>query len=302
MLKRILVGLAGLVVFLLMAAGVLYVCFMTPSAPPIDCPLPLDIGRVRTLANAAPGAKPTQVRVEHVMGFEVPWAMVRAGGAFEKVKMGVMSYQLVYPDKTLVIDTAMPASQATMVDYIDNASVGRVQKAMDHASAIFVTHEHFDHLGGVFAPGHENYRRAQLTTEQLSAPDRMDPVKITAEQKAALKPLDYDTMTAVAPGVVLIKAPGHTPGSQWVYIQRNDGAELLLVGDAAWQMANIELEQAPPVLMSPFIKHDRHAVACQMLELHHLEQQNPTVQVMPGHDVAREMDLVRKGLLLEQFI
>jgi glyoxylase-like metal-dependent hydrolase (beta-lactamase superfamily II) len=41
-------------------------------------------------------------------------------------------------------------------------------------------------------------------------------------------------MLAIAPGVVLKKAQGHTPGSQMVFVALASGSELLFVGDVVW--------------------------------------------------------------------
>jgi glyoxylase-like metal-dependent hydrolase (beta-lactamase superfamily II) len=44
------------------------------------------------------------------------------------------------------------------------------------------------------------------------------PVQWPEGSRESFKPLDYTGYSAVAPGVVLIKAPGHTPGSQIIYV------------------------------------------------------------------------------------
>ena len=98
----------------------------------------------------------------------------------------------------------------------------------------------------------------------------------------------------MAPGVVLVKAPGHTPGSQLVYVQLADGRELILTGDTAWHRENVELVEGPPRLTSLLLKNDRAANACQLQALHDLPAE---VHVVPGHD-ARVVDaLVSAGLL-----
>src|SRR5262249_20056032 len=162
--------------------------------------------------------------------------------------------------------------QGRAADY-DAQAYEHLRAIMKTASAIYVTHEHADHLGGVLADD-TVFPNAMLTSEQINS-DRMKPLVITPAHKAAIKELKYDTMTAVAPGVVLIKAPGHTPSSQWVFVSRADGKELLLVGDTAWHMANIENEQGPPKLMWLMLHNDREANACQLVELHKLETSEP---------------------------
>src|SRR3569623_1311543 len=67
----------------------------------------LDIAKVRELANAMPGDKPAEVRYEHIMDFQFAEAMVTAGAPWKWTPIPVYSWQLVYPDHTLIVDTAM---------------------------------------------------------------------------------------------------------------------------------------------------------------------------------------------------
>lgn len=45
---------------------------------------------------------------------------------------------------------------------------------------------------------------------------------------------DIDGIARLAPGVVPIEAPGHTPGSVWLYVHESSGEESLFVGDTVW--------------------------------------------------------------------
>jgi glyoxylase-like metal-dependent hydrolase (beta-lactamase superfamily II) len=290
---KVLIGIGGVLV----AVVVLATFFSREAAVPDDCRPRLDLARVRQLASSMPGEKPKEIRTDGFTTFKVPWRMVRGGDSLQMVQMRVYAYQLVYPDRTVILDAAMSQAQAARMggrDY-DAAAWKRLEGAMAAASAVYVTHEHGDHMGGVFAgalPPH-----ARLTPEQLSS-DRFKPLVIDEAAKKAVQPLVYEDMTALAPGLVAIKAPGHTPGSQWFFVTRADGRELLLVGDTAWQMRNIELTQGPPQLVSLMLKNDRHANACQLVELKALAAREPALAVMPGHDSAHHEQLVQRGLLV----
>ena len=54
---------------------------------------------------------------------------------------------------------------------------------------------------------------------------------MSTDSASAFRTIDYDRLYAVAPGVVLVSAPGHSPGSQLVYVRLADYREVLLVGD-----------------------------------------------------------------------
>src|SRR5262249_482606 len=49
----------------------------------------------------------------------------------------------------------------------------------------------------------------------------------------------YPQYYPVAPGVVLIRSPGHSPDSQMVFVRLQSGREILHSVDSAWIMDNI---------------------------------------------------------------
>ena len=68
--------------------------------------------------------------------------------------------------------------------------------------------------------------------------------------------LDYPHYYPVAPGVVLIRAPGHSTDSQMVFIRLQSGREILHSIDSAWIMDNIRSEGKA----APWVKEDVPAV------------------------------------------
>ena len=76
-----------------------------------------------------------------------------------------------------------------------------------------------------------------LTGEQLDSPHGPPWPSGTPKSRA----VRYQCLFVVALGVVLIKAPGHTPGSQLVYVCRADGRKYLFMGDTVSMADNIRL-------------------------------------------------------------
>ena len=267
---------------------------------------PLDLAKVRELANSLPGEKPAEVRYENVMALSFTESMIMAGEPWQKSLMPVYSYQLVYPDSTLIVDTALDRSIAQpgfMVAMFDDASYGRMSTAMEKAAQIVITHEHMDHIGGITAHPHLQalLPALRLTREQLANPKGMEPAVMPAGALKDYKPLEYQDLLALAPGVVLIKSPGHTPGSQMVYVQRADGRELLFLGDVSWRLRNIELERERPLFMTLIIGEDRGAVLGEFRTLHRLMQAEPKLKLVPGHDGPAIQALTGEGLLVQGF-
>ena len=113
-----------------------------------------------------------------------------------------------------------------------------------------------------------------------------------------MKPLDYQGLYTVAPGVVLQKAPGHSTGSQLVYVELASGARFLFVGDIAWSVDNIRQQTGRPGIAKLLMKEDRGAVASQVQASGELPA---TVHLIVAHDpVALEGDLAA-GLYRQGF-
>jgi glyoxylase-like metal-dependent hydrolase (beta-lactamase superfamily II) len=160
-----------------------------------------------------------------------------------------------------------------------------------------------DHIGGIAV--HPRLARLlpalRLTEEQIANPDGMKPVVLPADVMKDYKPLHYDGMLAIAPGVVLVKAPGHTPGSQLVYVRRADGHELLIIGDVSWRLKNLEQVRERPLFMTAIIGENREQVLGEFQALHELMEAEPGVAIVPGHDGPAVQALTAAGALQQGF-
>jgi len=61
--------------------------------------------------------------------------------------------------------------------------------------------------------------------------------------------------------MALIKAPGHTPGSQMVYVALQSGKEVLLSGDVAWHMDGVRMNTGKD---APWIKEPPELMAAEL--------------------------------------
>ncbi len=296
------------VVFLAALAAPAYYWLIMESHMPSEGSYSIDIAEVRRLADSLPGDKPTEIRVETVGITQFPKTAVVAGDGWDSVDIPISAYQLVYADRTVVIDSGLDEASAKSaglpVKSFDAESFKRLTTGLSTASLILITHEHADHVGGLLThPDAAKLLAAtRLTKEQFDNPDRMAPVVFPDTLRAGYQPMTYDRYAAAAPGVVLIKAPGHSPGSQMIYVRRADGKEILFLGDVAWQMRNIDVQRERARLMTWwFIREDRDAVMLQLAELKRLREAEPALEIMPGHDPSALEHFLTAGLLLPSF-
>lgn len=255
-------------------------------------------------AATASGALPDHIEVEQVGAFAFPQKLVIAGDSFHLHPMVLLSHRVVWPNRSLIIDTAMSpaAAKAMPGSKIDEAAFARVQAALKKADDIVFTHEHSDHVGGVASsPDFASIaKKVRITREQLNSP-KLEQKDFPPGALGQLEALDYHGLYTLAPGVVLQKAPGHSVGSQLIYVELANGTRFLFVGDIAWAYDNITRQTGRPGLATLLMSEDRPAVAAQLQALAALP---PDVHIIVAHDpvtLAKDLaaGLYRKGFSAE---
>lgn len=297
--------LAVVVVLGLIAGGAYYWLFVESHVPGGGS-YAIDLTEVRRLGNSVAGEKASEIRVEEISVLVQPAAVIVAGDGWDEQAMPVFSYQVVLPAGTVIIDTAMDAEAAKTINAksFDADAYARMQAAMLNAAAIVVTHEHVDHIGGLAESKDLPLllQAAKLTPEQVGDPARLQFVSFPEGALKDYKAVSYERYLPIAPGVVLIKSPGHTPGSQMVFVQTANGTEYLFLGDVAWSQRNVDLMRERPRLVTMvYLQEDRDAVHWQLQELNRLANAEPRLHLVPGHDGAAVEALVKEGALTEKF-
>ena len=290
------------IVFLL-AIGVGYYVLFEKDSLPERSSLSIDWERVRTLAGPVREG-PRTIRSEVVAhGFFYGW-MICAGCGWGEVPMEFRTYQLVYGDgKTVVVDAVHDAerhaSMPTMREY-DAAAFARQTQALRRADRILLTHEHWDHANGLRAViGDPKLRERMLIPAAQRNSQAIRDAGLTESEIASLPEVADVDYRAVAPGVVALAMPGHTPGSQVVYVRRSDGAEYLMLGDIVWSARNLRERRAKSRLISWVAGEARGPLLDQIAYFADLAAsdrgQPPQWRFVVAHDPEQNAALIEAG-------
>ena len=308
MLRPLLLVLSGLVVLLL---GGFWWLFLADSTAPAEARGLLVLEDWREMVSSDPSRLPTEIRVLEIGRDKAPGFAARAGGFGTDWNTTYNSVQIVWPDRTMIIDGAIDAETAAAMKQsetdwaFDAAAYDTLLAAMLSAESVLITHEHLDHVMAVarhpdpaaLAPK-LLLNAPQIATLPIFAKGTLDPAI------AGLAPRLDGSVQQVAPGVIVIPVPGHTPGSQLVYIQLQNGTETLLIGDVAWTLDAVETHTTRPVLTQYAVfdpDEDRTSVKAQLRALYDLMQANPELAVLPAHDSVQLAELIAEGRLQQGF-
>lgn len=159
-----------------------------------------------------------------------------------QLTVGGTNFMVIAEEQLTLVDTGMPGSSARAVDFIR-----RLGRSVEEISSVIITHNHFDHIGGV----PELRRVARFTVAAHRAgladagteppyPEGMRrllriPLLYPVRRRFVLEPGDVDLhleggeVLGPLGGLHVVHTPGHTPGSISLYSPRH---RLLMVGDA----------------------------------------------------------------------
>lgn len=259
---------------------------------------------VRRAAALPPGDPPTAIHVGFLNPFRGPLSSVVEGGSTDSASAAYTVFQIRFPRGWIIVDAALDREFVPHSTTFSDEDYDRIQRALRDARLIVVTHEHHDHIAGVIRSPYlvQVRQHTLLTRSQVNTLlERPNSPRIRIDSTTAQEYLtnEYDLFAPIAPGVVLIKAPGHTPGSQMVYIRLASGQEVILAGDIAWNMLGITEQRQKPEETSRALGEDRSAIAEQLQWLKDVS--GPRTAVVVSHDVARINALIERGVLRSDF-
>ena len=267
---------------------------------------PVTMTQLRALASAMPGAAPERIELELVAHGRFPGDFLAAGTGLSPKVFGVFAYRLTGKGMApVMIDAGLTeaVSDDLRMSKFHAEQQGRVDTALRDAGLILFTHEHVDHMGGLIAALRRNpqqseallsrvqFNRGQLPGGPLSS--KLDwPLRISASAH-----ITDGAPQAVAPGIVAIPAPSHTPGSQMFYVRLTDGREWLFTGDIATLQVNWLELRGQSKFLQYYRPEDRDEVFAWLRTIRKLKAQAPGLNVVAGHDYAAMFDRKQKQII-----
>jgi glyoxylase-like metal-dependent hydrolase (beta-lactamase superfamily II) len=293
---------------LILAAGLIHNGYAVIRAQSSGATWNASLAIVRATAALIPGRRPLRVNVVKFAESRRTKNFSIKGAPADPSVQARTAFQVMYADGHVMVDAGMDQQVHRFFgrgvdEPYDSAAAGQVERALVTAKLIVVTHEHGDHVAGVVRSPRalELASKTILTRSQvqtLLTTPQMPEIKLTEEMAARYLVVDYDRYFPLASGIVLIKAPGHTPGSQMVYIALESGREYLLIGDAAWHMDGVRLMKGKD---APWITEDQNAITSQLQWLNDLSRSEPRLVIIASHDDDERVDLIRRGILGGRF-
>ena len=269
-----------------------------------DATWPVTLDQIRQVAGMIPGRRALRINVLKFSESHRSKKFSVQGAPDEPSIQARTVFQVVFADGTVMIDSGMDEQvhsffgRGTVEPYFPDAAK-QVEQALRKARAIIITHEHGDHVAGVIRTPFvgELAPKTLLTRAQvqgLETNPQMPEIKITPEMANRYNVADYDKYLPFGPGVTLIKAPGHTPGSQMVYVALESGREYLFIADTAWHMDSVRLIKGKA---APWIQEDEGALVAQLKWLNEIYRTEKNVFIVASHDEEERKDLIGKGVL-----
>lgn len=233
-------------------------------------------------------------------------AFAYRGGSFSDRRDFAMSAALIkHPQGDLLIDTgfgrAIDAHFASMpLLFRLTTSYEKFTPAADQLAAtprhnlrILLTHAHWDHVSGVadfpgvpvLVPAAERRFIAEggwITAVARDLPDVVYATYEFTDRPYLGFPASHDLYGDGS--VVIVPAPGHTPGSVIVFVALPTGRRHAFVGDLAWQHEGIAEREERPWLQRSLGDDDPAGVRTNLLRMAAILARHPELHQIPAHD------------------
>jgi len=229
----------------------------------------------------------------------------RGGSFFDHRDFSMAGALVKHPQGNLLIDTGfgrnideqfrtLPWTIRAITKYsLWQPAVDQLQAAGKPLRAILLTHSHWDHVSGlpdfpgvpvwVTTQEHEFIRTGGKG--QFGKPFtgiRYEEYGFEGGLYLGF-PASHDVYGDGS--IVVVPAPGHTPGSVVVFVTLANGTRYPFVGDIVWQLEGISEREERPWIIRQGADSDAEGNRENMLRIIALKERLPELIIVPAHDI-----------------
>lgn len=159
--------------------------------------------------------------------------------------------------------------------------------------AILLTHAHWDHISGAsdfpsvplwMAAQEQAFMAANHRSMKVARSIPSPTIRALAFQDAPYLGFDQSLDVWGDGSLVVVPAPGHTPGSVIAFVALPSGQRIAFIGDIVWQMEGIDLEVPKPLLSRLIADYAPAEVKRLIHRLAALKRHLPDLLLVPAHD------------------
>jgi N-acyl homoserine lactone hydrolase len=156
-------------------------------------------------------------------------------------RMPVYAHLIDHPDARVLVDTGMTEQHPMVADMDPRLTpLSEQDFDLDSVDMVVNTHLHFDHCGGnVLFAGKPIYVQRQELDDARSQDDYTVREWVDAP---GVQYVPVDGELELVPGIRLLSAPGHTPGTQ-VVVVGTDEHPAVIAGDLAITFSDLDQPQ-----------------------------------------------------------
>ena len=261
--------------------------------------------KIRASAMAIPGELPIAINYLKYAESIRKWKDLIEDGSNDNAVMARTAFQIQYPQGFVMVDAGMDRAVHHFFEKdgpqpFDDSAANQVAMAVQQARLILITHEHGDHIAGIIRNANNSIPpKTILTTEQVNSvvnKPQMPEIKMDQERSKEYIVVEFSSILPVAPGVVLIKAPGHTPGEIMIYTRLQNGKEYIFTGDVSWTYKGVEEKKMKPSSEQKRLGEDGPNIDKEIAWLHDRMVKDKMI-ILVSHDDVMLPQFAAQGLI-----